>query len=204
MKTICSYILSLIAIILTIVAISVALPRMDMSFDYLGFITGILGVLVTVLVAWNIFMIIDFKQEKEKLHQYFDEQKKSAQSVGDKLMATFQNQQNQNSLLEKSIANVYAHMMGLNKGYPLPFRYLFHILGSIVSASQVENYNACNIWIGEIKRTIVTPEQIIMPGICKRQLIEMLMQIHKSDNIQGLVDVIALIAKINIIPDSIS
>lgn len=84
MKTICCYALSTIAIVLSIVAICVALPRTDMSFDYLGLITGILGVLVTVLVGWNIFMIIDFKQEKEKLHQYFDEQKKSVQSVGDK------------------------------------------------------------------------------------------------------------------------
>ena len=58
MKTICCYVLGTTAIILSIVAICVALPRMDMSFDYLGLITGILGVLVTVLVGWNIYMII--------------------------------------------------------------------------------------------------------------------------------------------------
>lgn len=67
MKTNCFYILSLIAVVLSIVAICVSLPRTDISFDYLGLVTGILGVLVTVLVGWNIYMIIDFKQEKEKL-----------------------------------------------------------------------------------------------------------------------------------------
>lgn len=40
MKPICSSILSLIAIVLAIVALCVSCPRTDMSFDYLGLITG--------------------------------------------------------------------------------------------------------------------------------------------------------------------
>lgn len=62
MKTAFLFILSFIAIVLSIVAICVSCPRSDMSFDYLGLITGILGVLVTVLVGWNIYMVIDFRR----------------------------------------------------------------------------------------------------------------------------------------------
>lgn len=51
MKTAFLFILSFIAIVLSIVAICVSCPRSDMSFDYLGLITGVLGVLVTVLVG---------------------------------------------------------------------------------------------------------------------------------------------------------
>lgn len=204
MKTICCYVLSMVAIILSIVAICVALPRTDMSFDYLGLITGILGVLVTVLGGWNIYMVIDFKQEKEKLQQYFDEQKTSVREVGNDLRATFRNQLSQSALLEKSIADVYSQLMGINKTIPLSFSYLFHLLGAIVSASQAENYEACNIWITEIKQTLTSSGQIVMPTSCKNNLIEALMQIDKSDKIRALDEVVNLIAQINVIPDPVS
>ena len=51
------------------------MPRREMPIDYLGLITGILGILVTVLIGWNIYMIIDVRQEKENLKEYFEEQK---------------------------------------------------------------------------------------------------------------------------------
>lgn len=204
MKTAFPFILSFIAIVLSIVAICVSCPRSDMSFDYLGLITGVLGVLVTVLVGWNIYMIIDFKQEKEKLQQYFDEQKKEVCSVGNDVIVTFKNQISQSALLEKNIADVYSQLMGLNKTVPLSFYYLFHLLGAIVSASQAENYDACNIWLTEIQRTLTSPDQIVMPVSCKKHLIEALMQIHKSDSIHGLDEVVNLIAQINVIPDPIS
>lgn len=203
MKTAFPFILSFIAIVLSIVAICVSLPRTDMCFDYLGLVTGILGVLVTVLIGWNIYMIIDFRQEKEKLQQYFDEQKKSVREVGNDLRATFRNQLSQSALLEKSIADVCSQLMGLNKGVPLSFSYLFHLLGAIVSASQAENYEACNIWITEIKQTLTSPGQIVMPASCKKHLIEALMQIDKSDKIRALDEVVNLIAQINVITDPV-
>lgn len=204
MKTICCYILSTIAIILSIVAICVSCPRTDMSFDYLGLVTGILGVLVTVLVGWNIYMIVDFKQEKDKLQQYFEEQKKAVLSVENDFRIAFMNQLSHKALLEKTIADVYAQLMGLHQLTPMSFDYLFHILGAIVSASQAENYDACNIWIKEIKLTLTSPEEVVMPISSKQQLIKAAMQINHSNRIIGLDEVVSLIAKISTIPDPIS
>lgn len=70
MKTKLSLILSSIAIVISVITICLTMPRTDMSIDYLGLITGILGVLVTVLKGWNIYMFIDFRQEMENLKQY--------------------------------------------------------------------------------------------------------------------------------------
>lgn len=70
MKTKLSLILSSIAIVISVITICLTMPRTDMSIDYLGLITGILGVLVTVLKGWNIYMIIEFRQEMENLKQY--------------------------------------------------------------------------------------------------------------------------------------
>ena len=66
---------SILAIVLSVIAISTSLPRTEMSFDYLGFITGSLGFLVTVLLGWNIYTIFDFRQERQDLKTYCDEEK---------------------------------------------------------------------------------------------------------------------------------
>ena len=115
------FILSILAIILSILAICFSLPRTELSFDYLGFITGILGVLVTVLIGWNIYAVIDFRQEKQRLVQYFDEQKSNIHLLGSDLRSTFMNQLSNNSLLEKNVAYIYSQIMVLNKSLPLSF-----------------------------------------------------------------------------------
>lgn len=80
---------SILAIILSVIAISTSLPRTEMSFDYLGFIAGSLSFLVTVLLGWNIYTIFDFRQERQNLKTYFDEQKQSVKAVGSDLRMTF-------------------------------------------------------------------------------------------------------------------
>lgn len=55
--------LSLIAIALSIVAICVTYPRSeDSGLDYIGIIVGILGVLVTVLVGWQLYNALNLKE----------------------------------------------------------------------------------------------------------------------------------------------
>ena len=55
--------LSLIAIVLSIVAICVTYPRsQDSGLDYIGIIIGMLGVLVTVLVGWQLYNALNLKE----------------------------------------------------------------------------------------------------------------------------------------------
>lgn len=204
MKIKLSLILSSIAIVISIITMCLTMPRREMSIDYLGLITGILGVLVTVLIGWNIYMIIDFRQERENLKQYFEEQKKSVQSVGHDLLVTYKNQLLNVALLEKSISDVYARLMNLHQFTPLPYDYLIHVLGAIVTASQAENYDACNVWITEIKLVLTSPEQVVMPISSKRQLLKASLQISKSDKLVGLEEMIGLIARISEYSDPVS
>ena len=66
MKKFLSYIqstLSLIAITLSIVAISVTYPRSaDSGLDYIGIIVGILGVLVAILIGWQLYNTLNLKE----------------------------------------------------------------------------------------------------------------------------------------------
>lgn len=189
-------VLSLVAMLLSVFAICVAVPRTEVSFDYLGLLIGVLGLLVTILIGWNIYAIIDFRQEKQRLVQYFDEQKKDIHLIGSDLRTTFMNQLNNNSLMEKNIATVYSQMLGLNKSMPLAFYYLFHIIGAIRTASQAENYIACNLWLKEICQVLTSPELVSIPIIAKRQLLENLMKIEHSELLVGLDDVINLIMRL--------
>lgn len=198
-----SIILSCLAIILSVIAIGVTLSRTELSFDYLGLITGILGLLVTILIGWNIYTGVDFRNEKEQLHKYFEEQKKSVNSVGDDLRLTFFNQLSQNAVSKKCIADVYAEMMGLNKSLPLAFYYLFYTCEAISTAAQAENFEACNVWLREIKHTFVNPELVTLPKSSYRQLIDCLLNVSHKDKLVGLIEVEQLISKVNVVSDPI-
>lgn len=55
--------LSIVAIALSLAAIIISSPRTNLGFDYIGVIIGILSLLVTVLIGWNIFYALNMKSE---------------------------------------------------------------------------------------------------------------------------------------------
>lgn len=66
------YILLFIVLILSIVSICRTLPRTDLGFDYLGVIVGILSLLVTALIGWNIYTTIDVKSQVKSIKNITD------------------------------------------------------------------------------------------------------------------------------------
>ena len=196
-----SLLVSIFAIVLSVIAISVSLPRFDMSFDYLGLITGILGVLVTVLLGWNIYTMFDYRQERQNLKAYFDEQKQSVKSVGSDLQMTFKNQIANVSLLEKHISDVYCHLMGINQSVPISFYYVHLTLGAIINSAQTENYENCDLWVNELLTVIKKPEEIGMPVTSKKYLLKSFTMIYHPENIKRLDELHSVIARLKEIPD---
>lgn len=73
------YGISLIAVTISIIALCHTCPRIipidkcgnaDLGFDYIGAIVGILSILITVLIGWNIYTVIDVKKTKEEINDY--------------------------------------------------------------------------------------------------------------------------------------
>lgn len=75
--------LSIVAIVLAAIALGVAIPRLlnkdccgniDLGIDYLGIIIGLLALMVTLMVAWNIWQTMEAKRSverfEEKTNQY--------------------------------------------------------------------------------------------------------------------------------------
>lgn len=80
-------IVSILSLVLNIVLVGCKFPRRvsedNLVFDYIGIIVGIFALLVTVLMAWNIFAIIDIKGIEMKVHKYID---KELRNIGDNVM----------------------------------------------------------------------------------------------------------------------
>lgn len=77
-KTCIAIVASLVALVVSIFCVCPTLPRVlsteELNFDYLGLITGILSVLITLLIGWNIYTIIDVKQFKKETNDILKEQ----------------------------------------------------------------------------------------------------------------------------------
>lgn len=57
------FIVSTVAITLSIIAICVSYPRSaDSNLDYIGIIVGILGVLVAILIGWQLYNALNLKE----------------------------------------------------------------------------------------------------------------------------------------------
>ena len=63
-------VLSGIAILISIIAICISCPhKAELGFDYQGVLVGILSLLVTALIGWNIYTIIDIKSTRDKIDE---------------------------------------------------------------------------------------------------------------------------------------
>lgn len=66
-----SIIFSLIAIIISVIAITVTFPSNSLSIDYQGVVACVLSFSVTFLIGWNIWSVIDLKDYKRKYKQLY-------------------------------------------------------------------------------------------------------------------------------------
>lgn len=65
--------ISIISLIFSVFALFPSIPRLlnndNLQFDYIGLIIGILSIFVTVLIGWNIYQLIDFRDKKEQVNE---------------------------------------------------------------------------------------------------------------------------------------
>lgn len=73
----CLVVLCLVACVLGFAAICIAIPRIGyVDFDYMGIIVGILSLLVTVLMAWNIYTVIDSSGKIKRIEDFVENESK--------------------------------------------------------------------------------------------------------------------------------
>jgi hypothetical protein len=74
-------ILSVFAVIISVIALCNNVPRTEFDFDYLGAIIGVVSILTTVLIGWNIYQLIDFNKHTEKVKRLSDDVKRTNKKI---------------------------------------------------------------------------------------------------------------------------
>lgn len=71
-------IIAFLSLIVNIIIASVVCPRIvdenHLNFDYIGIIVGVLSLLVTVLMTWNIYTVIDIRKVKKEAFAYINKE----------------------------------------------------------------------------------------------------------------------------------
>lgn len=74
MKHWISFSISCFSIVLSVIAIGVSLPKVGvLNFDYYGAIIGVLSFLITVLMGYQIYTVINVKEELKEINQAREE-----------------------------------------------------------------------------------------------------------------------------------
>lgn len=161
-----SIIFSLIAIIMSIVAVANKCPRYNHEFDYLGLLIGIVSLLVTVMLGWNIFQAIDLKKAKEEMAEIAEKSSWDAQKAFHEDLA------------------MHACRMEME------YEEAYHILWLIILESKLGNYNQCDSLISRMSG-IKKSEQKDTRGSTLKSvaaLIENKDKISRYKDIDGIID----------------
>lgn len=130
-------IVSVLALVFSIIAICRSFYRtIDLGFDYMGVIVGVLAVLVTCLVAWNIHSAIDanhkimeMRNEIDNLRSSIDSDKLASERKINKLKAE----------LYDNIVSINRHILGFEKS-AVSTHLLINMVSSIDYLSRSEEY----------------------------------------------------------------
>lgn len=130
---------TLLNLAINIICICRMFPRSsNLSIDYLGLIVGILGLLVTVLIGWNIFYALELK--KDLILKMQEKQNETSNQLSDyakKVQKDFDN-------IDSSIKNLEERTQNINKS-----------LIDILKATSVFNYSEANNHINRTKETLI-------------------------------------------------
>lgn len=161
-----SIIFSLAAIIMSIVAVANKCPRCNLEFDYLGLLIGIVSLLVTVMLGWNIFQVIDLKKTKEDM---FEIAERSAWEVQKNFHA--------------DLAMHACHM-------EMRYEEVYHLLWQIVYESKFCNYAKCDSLISQASGIADSPVEDFRKATLKSvaALIENKDKISRYKDIDGIID----------------
>ena len=117
---------------LTLVLVCLVLPRVEVDFDYLGFLVGVLGVLFAVVLAYNIYSVIDLRGLIDQNGQNAEEIEKQRKELRTSL---FQ--------LETELGAVYYQQIFPFDGAAKVRNSLMHLINAVKVAAEDGAFSGC-------------------------------------------------------------
>ena len=85
----CLVVMSLISCSMSLIALYIAIPQIpNNTYDYNGALVTILSVLVTLLLGWNIYTVVDFNRKVEKAEEKVGEEIEVMKPDGENVCVT--------------------------------------------------------------------------------------------------------------------
>ena len=180
----------LITLTVSIIILCRILPRTEtLQFDYIGVIIAILSILVTVLIGWNVYSIIDLRKYSEKY-------KTDTQTLANLLYTENYGRVNYQMQTEQSLFDIYHYLVLKQSPLGLEYNFLLHGLCTLQSASQNEHYELCNELVKALNEIFVDTSKIKMNSVAKNGLLNIYSSIPNKDKIENINSIILKIAQI--------
>lgn len=179
--------ISIISLLISIIAICVTCPNSEkLNFDYQGVLVGILSMLVTVLIGWNIYSIIDIKKIRDELY-------------ATKANSVFNAEKN-NAITCHAVSDYYYHVLLKSDPLGVEYQFLYYRISELFHVSKIGDIETCNVIVKVLLEMIKTPEDIHILQSCKDRLIGLLSKVDGKENILKYNELIAIIARLGIKP----
>ena len=134
------------------------LPR-ELGIDYLGWIVGILALLTTILIGWNIYSVIDMKENYRKYNSIINE----VDFTQHKVLA----------IQEQTNWMIYNQLLTGNDPCGLEYRFIYHATACLYHYSQIEKWDVCEIVLKAMRECIKDAPSIKMKPDKKSEIIQL-------------------------------
>lgn len=174
--------MSIAAILLSIYAVFVCDKRIEA--DWMGILVGVLALLVTVLIGWNIYALIDFNRAKKEMDVL---KEKMRIDVNSSL-----------AISSNDMFMVYHYLLLKKDPLGLEYRLIQSGLASLVHLSAIGHIRACNEVVRSLKQCIVNPNEIIISKKSKDELLFLLSEVKQSRLIDSFQHVAQIVASLKV------
>lgn len=183
-----SIFISILALSVSIGCLCQTLPR-ELGIDYLGWIVGVLALVTTILIGWNIYSIIDVRESQRKYADIIND----VDFTQHKILA----------IQEQTNWMIYHQLLLGNDPCGLEYRFLYHATACLYHYSCMERLDICNVIVLAMKECIANAENIKMKRSKKEEIIQLLEKVKGKSKIEGYNEVLKDILLIQGVEDLI-
>lgn len=177
------WIVSAVSLIASIAALFVSIFRSrPMQVEWASFLVGALSLLVTVLVGWNIYCLVDIKGTRKEI-------KAIASSTSFVI-------NNNMAISEHNLLMIYHYLLLHKDPLGLEFRFLYHGIACIVNASQNGDITTCNMVTKAMLQCLTNPQNISFISNSKNDILKLVSSVKRPDEIEGFLELVRRIALI--------
>lgn len=188
-RNVIKWFLSIASFLFSLAVLCKAFPRLieipnETGFDYIGVIIGVLSLLVTVLMGWNIYSVIDMKYMKKQIEEI---------SVG-----AFSNLHKNMAISEQTNFMLYHYLLLRKDPLGLEYRLIYHGIASLYHTSMFGDINMCNVIVKGLLECIAHPDQIIIKENKKNEILLLVAGVKNANKIEQFSELVNKIALIRV------